>query len=63
MRSTPPVDLDEELEAPGKGPGSQIIAADQQSKLISAVRDLSLAYRQPAVLTLEGINFVSFKTL
>lgn len=54
MKSTPSLELDEELEAPGASLETQIIAADHQSKLVSAIRALPLAYRQPVLLTLEG---------
>lgn len=56
MKSTPPLELNEELEAPGESPETQIIAADQERKLVSAIRGLPLAYRQPAMLTLEGLT-------
>lgn len=54
MKSAPSLELDEELEAPGASLETQIIAADHQSKLVSAIRALPLAYRQPVLLTLEG---------
>lgn len=56
MKSAPSLELDEELEAPGASLETQIIAADHQSKLVSAIRALPLAYRQPVLLTLEGFT-------
>lgn len=56
VKSTPPVELKEELEAPGESPETQVITADQECKLVSAIRGLPLAYRQPAMLTLEGFT-------
>jgi RNA polymerase sigma-70 factor (ECF subfamily) len=56
MKSVPSLELDEELEAPGASLETQIIAADHQSKLVSAIRALPLAYRQPVLLTLEGFT-------
>jgi len=56
VKSAPSVELDEELEAPGESPETQIIVADQERKLVAAIRGLPLAYRQPAMLTLEGFT-------
>jgi len=56
LKSAPPLELIEQLEAPGASPETQAIAADHQGKLISAVRSLPLAYRQPVMLTLEGLT-------
>ena len=56
MKSAPPLELREQLEAPGASPEAHAIAADRQEKLISAVRSLPLAYRQPVMLTLEGLT-------
>ena len=56
LKLGPSLELDEGLEAPGASLESQIIAADHQSKLVSAIRALPLAYRQPVMLTLEGFT-------
>jgi RNA polymerase sigma-70 factor (ECF subfamily) len=56
LKSGPSLELDENLEAPGASPETQTIAADRQSKLVSAIRALPLAYRQPVMLTLEGLT-------
>ncbi|HEY6454387.1 MAG TPA: sigma-70 family RNA polymerase sigma factor [Steroidobacteraceae bacterium] len=48
-------DLDESIPAPGAGPEDQAIALDRRAKLLTAVRSLPLAYRQSALLTLEGL--------
>jgi RNA polymerase sigma factor (sigma-70 family) len=49
-------DLDESIPAPGVGPEGQVIALDRREKLLTAVRTLPLAYRQTALLTLEGLT-------
>jgi RNA polymerase sigma factor (sigma-70 family) len=48
--------LDEDIPAPGIGPEGHAIALDQRAKLLTAVRILPLAYRQTALLTLEGLT-------
>jgi RNA polymerase sigma factor (sigma-70 family) len=48
-------DLDESIPAPDPGPEGQAIAFDSGAKLLAAVRTLPLAYRQTALLTLEGL--------
>jgi RNA polymerase sigma factor (sigma-70 family) len=56
LKSQPLLELGEQLEAPGASPETQVIVADHQSKLVSAVRALPLAYRQAVMLTLEGLT-------
>jgi len=56
LKSAPPLELSEQLEAPGANPETQAIAVDRQTRLITAVRALPLAYRQPVLLTLEGLT-------
>ena len=51
-----PLELDEDIPAPGDSPESRAIALDEQTSLTSAVRRLPLAYRQTAMLTLEGLT-------
>jgi RNA polymerase sigma-70 factor (ECF subfamily) len=48
--------LDESIPAPGTGPEGHAIALDRRAKLLMAVRSLPLAYRQTALLTLEGLT-------
>jgi RNA polymerase sigma factor (sigma-70 family) len=48
--------LDESIPAPGAGPEGQAIAVDRRAKLLVAVRNLPLAFRQTALLTLEGLT-------
>jgi RNA polymerase sigma factor (sigma-70 family) len=48
--------LDESMPAPGVGPEGQAMALDRREKLLAAVRTLPLAYRQTALLTLEGLT-------
>lgn len=48
--------LDESIPAPGMGPEGQALALDRQARLVAAVRTLPLAYRQTALLTLEGLT-------
>jgi RNA polymerase sigma factor (sigma-70 family) len=48
--------LDESIPAPGVGPEGHAIALDQRAKLLAAMRTLPLAYRQSALLTLEGLT-------
>ena len=47
---------DESLPATGTGPEGQAIALERGNKLLAAVRTLPLAYRQTALLTLEGLT-------
>jgi RNA polymerase sigma-70 factor (ECF subfamily) len=56
VRSPAAVELDEHLPAPEEGPEGQAIALDRKLKLAAAVRSLPLAYRQVAMLTLEGLG-------
>jgi RNA polymerase sigma factor (sigma-70 family) len=48
--------LDENIPAPGMSPQDHAIALDRRTKLLTAVRALPLAYRQTALLTLEGLT-------
>jgi RNA polymerase sigma-70 factor (ECF subfamily) len=56
LKVPPAFDLDDRIPAPGVGPEGQAIALDRQTKLLTAVRTLPLAYRQTALLTLEGLT-------
>lgn len=56
LKSAPRLELSEQLEAPGASPETQAIVVDHQTRLIAAVRGLPLAYRQPVMLTLEGLT-------
>ena len=56
LRVPPSSSLDESIPAPGVGPEGQVIALDRTAKLLAAVRTLPLAYRQTALLTLEGLT-------
>ena len=56
LRVPPSSSLDESIPAPGVGPEGQAIAFDRRAKLLAAVRTLPLAYRQTALLTLEGLT-------
>lgn len=55
-RVPPSSSLDESIPAAGLGPEGQVIALDRRDKLLAAVRTLPLAYRQTALLTLEGLT-------
>ena len=37
-------------------PEVQVIAADERDRLVAAVRHLPLTYREPTILTLEGLS-------
>ena len=56
LRLPPSLELSEDIPAPGDNPESQVIAIDRAARLTSAVRSLPLAYRQTAMLTLEGLT-------
>jgi RNA polymerase sigma factor (sigma-70 family) len=56
LKVPPSADLDESLPTPALGPEGQAIALDRRAKLLAAVRTLPLAYRQTALLTLEGLT-------
>jgi RNA polymerase sigma factor (sigma-70 family) len=56
LKIPPSAALDESIPAPGVGPEGQAIALDRKAKLLAAVRTLPLAYRQAALLTLEGLT-------
>jgi RNA polymerase sigma-70 factor (ECF subfamily) len=49
-------ELSEHLAAPGQNPEGHAIAVDRAARLMTAVRSLPLAYRQTALLTLEGLT-------
>jgi len=55
MKSPVSAELDEHIPAPDEDPERHAIVADRKIKLASAVRSLPLAYRQVAMLTLEGL--------
>jgi len=56
VKSPASLELNEDLPAPGDNPERQAIALDRGARLTSAVRSLPLAYRQTAMLTLEGLT-------
>lgn len=56
LKSAPSLELSEQLEAPDSSPETQAIVADHHTRLIETVRGLPLAYRQPVMLTLEGLT-------
>jgi RNA polymerase sigma-70 factor (ECF subfamily) len=56
LRVPPSFELTEHIPAPGNNPESQVIALDRSARLTSAVRSLPLAYRQTALLALEGLT-------
>jgi RNA polymerase sigma-70 factor (ECF subfamily) len=49
-------ELTEELPATSDVPEVQAIATEQRDRLVAAVRSLPLAYRQTALLMLEGLT-------
>jgi len=56
IKLPPSVELNEHISAPNDNPESQAIALDRKARLVSAVRSLPLAYRQTALLALEGLT-------
>jgi RNA polymerase sigma-70 factor (ECF subfamily) len=48
--------LSEHLVMPGDSPEASAIATSRQARLLKGVRLLPLAYRQPVMLTLEGMT-------
>jgi RNA polymerase sigma factor (sigma-70 family) len=56
VKLPPSRELTENIPAPGDNPEGHAIAVDREAKLTSAVRSLPLAYRQTAMLTLEGLT-------
>jgi RNA polymerase sigma-70 factor (ECF subfamily) len=56
VKSPASLELHEDIPAPGDNPERQAIALDRGARLASAVRSLPLAYRQPAMLALEGLT-------
>ena len=55
VKIPPSLALSEHIPANGENPESQVIALDRSARLASAVRSLPLAYRQTAMLALEGL--------
>jgi RNA polymerase sigma factor (sigma-70 family) len=49
------VELTEQVASPDADPERRAIALDRRARLAAAVRDLPLAYRQAAMLALEGL--------
>jgi RNA polymerase sigma factor (sigma-70 family) len=56
LKDPPSAELDENLPAPGLGPEDHAIVIDVRARLQAAVRILPIAYRQTALLTLEGLT-------
>jgi RNA polymerase sigma factor (sigma-70 family) len=56
FKSSTSLELSEQITAPGESPETHAIMLDHHSRLISAVRQLPLAYRQTVMLTLEGLK-------
>ena len=57
VKSPASLELHEDIPAPGDNPERQAIALEpRRARLASAVRSLPLAYRQPAMLALEGLT-------
>jgi RNA polymerase sigma factor (sigma-70 family) len=63
MGEPKPVALDEGAPSPNATPEDLVIDGDQRNKLITAMRTLPLAFRQPALLTLEGFTPVEIAEL
>lgn len=55
-KSPESLELSEDITTRGDSPETHAIALDHHAKLLSAVRDLPLAYRQTVMLTLEGLK-------
>ena len=55
VKMPPSLELSEHIPAPGENPESQAIASDRSARLAVSVRSLPLAYRQTAMLALEGL--------
>ena len=56
MKIPKSVELNEQIPAVDLSPENQAIANDRRAALILAVRSLPLTYREPATLTLEGME-------
>ena len=56
LKVPPSVELDEAIAAPDIDPEGQAMAQDRRDRLLAAVRSLPLAYRQTALLALEGLS-------
>jgi RNA polymerase sigma-70 factor (ECF subfamily) len=56
VKSPASIELYDDIPAPGDNPERQAIALDRGARLASAVRSLPLAYRQAAMLALEGLT-------
>jgi RNA polymerase sigma-70 factor (ECF subfamily) len=55
LRRARTIELSLDVPASGAGPEDQVIALDEHTRLLAAVRSLPLAYRQAALLALEGL--------
>jgi DNA-directed RNA polymerase specialized sigma24 family protein len=49
-------ELSLDMPASDAGPEDQVIALDEHERLLAGVRSLPLAYRQTALLALEGLT-------
>jgi RNA polymerase sigma-70 factor, ECF subfamily len=56
MRVPRSVELDEQIPSGLASPEHQTIASDRRGRLMTAVRQLPLKYRQPVMLVLEGMT-------
>ena len=56
LKVPPAAQLDANLPAPGVGPEGHAIALEGRARLQAAVRTLPIAYRQTALLALEGLT-------
>ena len=56
LKVPPSSELDENIPTPGPSPEGLVIAFDRGATLLAAVRTLPLAFRQTALLTLEGLT-------
>lgn len=56
MRVPRSAELTSDLAASEPGPEAQAIAADERSRLVAALRGLSIGLREPALLALEGLS-------
>lgn len=58
LRRTRPEHLSLEVVDPQDGPEQQLMAGDERERLLRAVQQLPMSYRQAALLTLEGLSGV-----
>ncbi len=56
LRRPRPLEIPDDLPAPGASPESSAIARDDADRLIAAVRRLPLGLREAALLALEGLT-------